>query len=316
MGRMFCYIWSEKSDSNECKFGEHWVEEGQDPEKGVLARIKQSVGVRKDKFNDGEIELSWFGDVTEYAQKKCPDRLKPRGRVDDEIRSHIGYRKETTGEIHLLSADEMQIRVMRLLTQAGQDFPEAKLSTSQYNAAANALTAIDIGKRLILAELCPRFGKTIWAGVISVELDVPLTIIVSYVLTSFASFEKDLARFKQFQHLIHIDMKDDDAEQRVQSALTNNERVVVYLSMHQSTKLDRRIKFLFNLQTSRLIIVDEADFGMHRPGQARPLITARKKDDVVVLMTGTNGDRAVSEWRADHYMSVTYPELLMEKYAN
>jgi hypothetical protein len=30
-------------------------------------------------------------------------------------------------------------------------------------------------------------------------------------------------------------------------------------------------------------------------------------------MTGTNGDRAASIWNVDHYLSVTYPELIMEK---
>jgi hypothetical protein len=31
-------------------------------------------------------------------------------------------------------------------------------------------------------------------------------------------------------------------------------------------------------------------------------------------MTGTNGDKAASIWDVDHYHSVTYPELLIEKH--
>jgi hypothetical protein len=31
-------------------------------------------------------------------------------------------------------------------------------------------------------------------------------------------------------------------------------------------------------------------------------------------MTGTNGDKAASIWPVDHYLSVTYPELLIEKH--
>ena len=60
-------------------------------------------------------------------------------------------------------------------------------------------------------------------------------------------------------------------------------------------------------------LFDEADFGVHRANQSTPLIEARKDNDVVVLMTGTNGDKAASIWPVDHYLSVTYPELLIEK---
>jgi hypothetical protein len=52
---------------------------------------------------------------------------------------------------------------------------------------------------------------------------------------------------------------------------------------------------------------------VHRAGQSQLLIDARAEQDVIVLMTGTNGDRAASIWNVDHYLSVTYPELIMEK---
>ena len=65
-----------------------------------------------------------------------------------------------------------------------------------------------------------------------------------------------------------------------------------------------------------MVAVDEADFGVHQIKQSTPLIEARSEDDIVVLMTGTNGDKAASIWPVDHYLSVTYPELLMEKHAD
>jgi hypothetical protein len=73
---------------------------------------------------------------------------------------------------------------------------------------------------------------------------------------------------------------------------------------------------LFGQPVNKLVIVDEADFGVHQVKQSQPLIEARGQDDVVVLMTGTNGDKAASIWPVDHYLSVTYPELLMEKHAD
>jgi hypothetical protein len=53
---------------------------------------------------------------------------------------------------------------------------------------------------------------------------------------------------------------------------------------------------------------------VHQVKQSQPLIEARKDTDVVILMTGTNGDKAASIWPVDHYLSVTYPELLIEKH--
>ena len=40
MEKMYCYLWHEKTDVDECKFGERWVKEGQDPKKEILPTFK------------------------------------------------------------------------------------------------------------------------------------------------------------------------------------------------------------------------------------------------------------------------------------
>lgn len=316
MDRMFCYLWREKTDEYECKFGERWVKSGQDPATEVRKRIKDSVGVRKDKINDGTIELVAFWDVTELAQAQCPERFKQHGRVDDFIREKIGFRKGATGEVHTLSAEDMAYRVNELLKKVGQPLPVVGLSQNQYSAAENVLTAIAEGKQTIVAELCARFGKTIWSGALIRETGVQLTVVASYVLTSFASFKKDLTSFEQFRNLMLIEAGEPDWENKVDQALANNQQTVVFLSMCSGGRRQDKIDFLFNQSVPRLIIVDEADFGVHQLKQSQPLIQARKEQDVVVLMTGTNSDKAASVWSVDHYLSVTYPELLIEKHKN
>ena len=64
-----------------------------------------------------------------------------------------------------------------------------------------------------------------------------------------------------------------------------------------------------------MTLVDEADLGAHRPGQAIPLIDAQKENDRVILLTGTNADRAVKVWgdRVDSLISYTYYEALVNK---
>lgn len=313
---MFCYLWREKTDTDECKFGERWVKAGQDPETEVRQRIKDSVGVRKDKIRDGTIELVAFWDVSELAQKQCPERFKQHGKIDDYIRGFIGFRKNTTGEVHTLAAEDMAYRVNELLKKVGQTLPTAGLSQNQYSAAENVLAAVAEGRRTIVAELCARFGKTIWSGALIRETNAQLTVVASYVLTSFASFKKDLTSFEQFRDLVLVEAGEPSWKLKIDQALSEGRQVVVFLSMCSSNRRQDKIDFLFSREVSRLVLVDEADFGVHQVKQSQPLIQARDENDVVILMTGTNGDKAASVWPVDHYLSVTYPELLIEKHKN
>ena len=49
--------------------------------------------------------------------------------------------------------------------------------------------------------------------------------------------------------------------------------------------------------------------------QSLPLVAKIKEhtDVNVIIMTGTNADRAVTHWSIDSIVSVTYPELLIQK---
>jgi DNA-binding NarL/FixJ family response regulator len=311
MDKMYCYLWYEKDKPNEAKFGERWVFDGQDPEKEVWKRIKSSVGVRKDLIRDGTIQLECIWDVTDYAEKIGRNYI--HGKVDDKIRPVIGFRKGSTGEVHELPASEIRIKVNKFLAKFGQALPEAGLSQNQYSATENVIAAIKEGKRTIVAELCARFGKTIWTGSVVRETNAQLTIVASYVLTSFASFEKDLSSFEQFKDLVLIDTSNEDYQEVINAALAQGKQVVAFLSMCSGSNRQKRIDYLFGLDAVRLIAVDEADFGVHRSNQSKPLINARSEQDVVILMTGTNADKAASIWPVDHYLSVTYPELLVEK---
>jgi hypothetical protein len=61
------------------------------------------------------------------------------------------------------------------------------------------------------------------------------------------------------------------------------------------------------------VFVDEADYGAHKKGQFDALQTMVNNNDVLILMTGTNSDRASSEWDIDLMLSTTYFELLINK---
>lgn len=307
--RMFCYLWSE--NSNECKFGQRWVFAGQNPMTECLKRIRDSLGVRWDKFDDGDIKVSMIWDVTEYAKRI--GKYRKDSKVDDSIRKKIGFRKGTTGEIHTLSAEKMKIRVENFLSSLNLPKPIVKLSTAQYETLSKLISSYNSGNRRILAELTTRFGKTITSSALSVETNQNLTIICSYVKTVFTSFQNDINSFDQFKHIIHINSDDVDYQNKVLNALNDNKKVFVYLSLCNGSKRDDRIKFLFGINTKRCIIIDEADFGAHKENQTTPLKNNIKDDDLLLIMTGTNSDRAVSNWNVDDMVSVTYGELLVHK---
>ena len=307
--RMFCYLWYE--DGKECKFGERWVFAGQDPLTECLKRVRESVGVRKDKFDEGLINISMIWDVTEYA--KQISKYYKGSRVDDSIRTVIGFRKGTTGEIHTLPAETMKIKVENFLSSFNVPKPIVNLSTAQYETLVKLVASYNNGNRRILAELAARFGKTITSSALSVETNQNLTIICSYVKTVFTSFQNDINSFEQFKHIVHVNSDDVDYQNKVLNALNDNKKVFVYLSLCNGSKRNDRIDFLFGINTKRCVIIDEADFGAHKENQVNPLKVAISDDDLLLIMTGTNSDRAVSSWDVDDMVSVTYGELLVHK---
>ena len=309
MNRMYCYLWSE--DDSECKFGQRWVKSGLDPQKDCEKRVRDSLGVRKDRFPDIQSRGIQIWDVSDYATDI--DMMHNKAKVDDDIRRHIGFRKGTTGEVHTISQQLMSVKVSEFLASHGQTLIEAGLSTDQYHQAENVITAYENGSRTILAELCARFGKTIWSSAVATETDQELVVVASYVKTVFTSFAGDIAKFEQFREYVHIDTGEADYQMKIRRAFKDGKKVFAYLSLCGGGKRQERIDFLFGLRKKRMLIIDEADFGAHAEKQSMPLQNARKKKDLVLIMTGTNSDRAASTWGVDHMTSTTYPELLVSK---
>ena len=311
---MMVYAWEDQDSKGEVKFGDHFVE-NQTVEEAIqdtFGYIRGSLGRQKYKFDEGRIKVLRVWNVSEYA--KTVGRFKKHSHMDDVIRDKaLINRVSKRSEFHRMNADDVVNRVAKHLAKIGGSLPDAALSTMQHEMAVEVGNLIEEGKRTILAELCARFGKTIWSGAVAVEQQTPITIVVSYVKTVFSSFENDLLEFSQFADHVHVDSQDPEYQSKIEQAIWDGKKVIVYLSMCASPKRQERIDWLFDWPMQRLVIIDEADFGVHRQNQSEPLINARDPNDIVLLMTGTNSDRAVSEWKVDSMLSVTYPELLLQK---
>ena len=257
MSYAIVYDWEDlDAPEAEQKFGDHFSEANTLEEAFEETRkyIRSTLGRQKHKFEEGRIKIHQLWDATEYAKHK--KRFGKHQKIDDVIRPVIGH--HVRADVHRIDADTLITRVNKELARHGQPLPDAGLSTSQYNAAENVLEAISAGKRTILAELCARFGKTIWSGAMIRETNASLTIVASYVLTSFSSFIKDLTSFEQFKSIVHVDTKDDDYQHQVAEALGNGYQVVAYVSMCKGSKREGRLEYLYNATTDAILtIIDE-----------------------------------------------------------
>jgi hypothetical protein len=307
--RMFVYSWYEKTNEKETKFGQRFVLAGQDPYVECLKRVRESIGVRKDLFDDGTIVMSMIWDVTELAEKN--GMMDKKSKFDDFLRTKIGKTKQ--GEVHNMTVDVLVEKVNDILRKENQPRPEVKLSTAQFDDAVSVLKGIKEGKRRILAELAARYGKTIWSSAVSVESNIPVVVVASYVLTSFTSFKNDIRKFQQFQEIEIVDSQVKGYEEKVTKFVEEGKQVMVFVSLCNGDGRSKRVKFLGGLEVQKMVFVDEADYGAHRKGQFDALQTMVNDDDVLILMTGTNSDRASSEWNIDLMLSTTYFELLVNK---
>lgn len=312
--RFFCYAWEcQELYPNATKFGDKWVFAGEDAYKACADRVRESLGVLKHAFDSGKVKIHAIWDVSEYAEKK--DKFKIHGKIDTTIGDEIGLRIKD--DLYNRPADELVCKVNDILIKAGQPLPKCGLTVWQYRAVVETIAAFEEGKRTILSDMCARAGKTLYVGALTVEADIDLLVFASYVLTSFTSVINDLKSFSQFKDIELIDSQDADYKKRIENARKNNKQVIVFLSLCKGglkeNKRDERIKYLFNIDAKRMLVIDEADYGAWKAGQCDPLIKHRKDDDYVVIMTGTNADRAVGGWDVDGVVQVTYLEMLMEK---
>jgi len=310
--RFYVYAFIDKSRGyNWTKFGDRWVKAGDNPLESCQERVREQQGTSKDKISDGTVELIKIWDASEYAKKH--GRFHKGGHVDDHIRRKIG--RVQYQDWHDLNVVEMCIRASQVLSADGQTLPSVGLSTAQYDTLERVIDCFNNGERVIMAELFARFGKTIFSGAVSIETGSQLTIVASYVKTVFASFNSQLISYEQFKEIVHIDTQDKDYKEKIKTALSEGKKVFAYLSLCKGAKRQERIDFLYSLEIPCLTLIDEADLGAHRPGQAIPLINAQKKEDRVILLTGTNSDRAIREWadKVDSLISYTYYEALVDK---
>ena len=194
-----------------------------------------------------------------------------------------------------------------------------KLHTTQFRMVATAFRMWGTQAALsILANLCARFGKTLWAGALAFMLkEYQIVVVNSYVKTSFYSFRNQWGKSRQLkQEFVQINTEHKNWKIDLDNAITEGKRVVLFLSLCPGNNRQDRIDYISSLNVKRFWITDEGDQGAHTDNQVKALAKGIKQDDMFVIMTGTNPDRAVANWssiRQFYPISVVYEELLIQK---
>lgn len=194
-----------------------------------------------------------------------------------------------------------------------------KLHTTQFRMVATAYRLWGLKSALsILANLCARFGKTLWAGALAYMLkDYQVVVVNSYVKTSFYSFLNQWGKSRQLkQEFVQVNTEHKNWKEDLDNAIAEGKRVVLFLSLCPGNSRQDRIDYIASLNVKRFWITDEGDQGAHTENQVKALQKGIKKDDLFVIMTGTNPDRAVANWSSTRYfqlISIVYEELLIQK---
>lgn len=328
--RFFGYVWEEISgydedgnpifievegDHFESKFGDRWVPAGVHPVTSCLDRIRQSLGTDKTKFDDiNRFRVKSIYNLTDLAKKY--NRFYKNGKIDDFVGEQIGYKKKglSGSDKYTLCADMLNDKLRLYLDKEFIARPIVRLSTVQYNLVFDTNEAIESGKRILLWDVCPRGQKTISACAVSVERNFELTVISSYVGTCYKSFKEDLSDWDQFKNIILVDGKDLDAIKKVKKFLEEGKQVFLYLPQTMTPQRKGKLfRYVSSLPINLFWIIDEADFGAHRPKQSDLFKKYVKQEDVLLIMTGSNSDRAIEPYDVDWMSSVTYYELLVNK---
>jgi hypothetical protein len=147
----------------------------------------------------------------------------------------------------------------------------------QQKALNDALEIIDKTDHspTIAANLCPRFGKTIWSlmlfNAVCERYNNRIMLLPAYWLSVHSSFINALSDYDDFLDIALIDCNDDDASFKVENALSNGQRVVVPISLHGDyDEWCEKHQWISDLKNDDIFVfADEGDFGTHTDNQIK-----------------------------------------------
>lgn len=209
----------------------------------------------------------------------------------------------------------------------GTSLKNVKLRKMQASSLQVAISTIAKSKAAkqprtnIVANLCPRFGKTIWAlslfNHLTETYGTKVMILPAYWLSVHTSFGDEVPKFREFMNMVVIDTREDEAEAKVKQALKDGKQIVLQLSLHGDVEeWKAKTAWVQNIARDVFVFSDEADFGSHTENQVEKLRfileQGKIKTSVNVFASGTNIQRIAMNARGqkvDAVIDVAYAQL-------
>jgi len=172
----------------------------------------------------------------------------------------------------------------------------------------------------IIAELAPRFGKTIFFLSLFLEISKEhghkVMLVPAYWLPAIASFKKETAKWRDYQDMVFVDtIEDSNWQKSVETALDSDKLVVVGISLYPAyDDFVVRNKWIHDYTETILVVGDEADYGSHTNNQQEKMeyLFANKKV-TFIPSSGTNIER-MSKGAGDNVVDVVaVPYALVEQ---
>lgn len=157
----------------------------------------------------------------------------------------------------------------------------------------------------IIANLCPRFGKTIWALSLFNEIysayDNRVMLLPAYWLSVHSSFITELTEYDDFLDIVQIDVDALDARERAVDAISAGQRILIPMSLHGDLdEWKTKHSWIADIPNSDVFcFADEGDFGTHTENQVAKLDyifktkseTLEDRKFIRVYASGTNVQR-------------------------
>lgn len=154
-----------------------------------------------------------------------------------------------------------------------------KLRSLQQKALNKAMSYIDKGNFdvSIIANLCPRFGKTLWAlslfNAIHQKYSNRIMLLPAYWLSVHSSFINELTEYDDFLDIVQIDIDAVDARERAIDAISAGQRILIPMSLHGDLEeWKTKHAWIASIPNADVFsFADEGDFGTHTENQVAKL---------------------------------------------
>ena len=223
---------------------------------------------------------------------------------------HSGAHKGTEWfKIPAKSTDEARAYIDDLITEFEGKRIRRKVSlrSLQQKALDKAMSYIAGGGNdiSIIANLCPRFGKTIWALMLFNKIHEAygnrVMLLPAYWLSVHSSFVSELTEYDDFLDIVQIDVNDPNAHNQATDALSAGQRIIVPISLHGELE-EWKAKHAWVAAIPNIEVfsfADEGDFGTHTENQVAKLANifttasepVQGRKFVRVYASGTNVQR-------------------------